>query len=87
MLYVALVVYGNVLYYERLGPSAGAARAIALGFLAVSALFLGIEAVRSRDQTAITPRLRGWADYLQVLGASALYAAGCVYWLSRFLLA
>ena len=79
MLYVALLVYGNVLYYHD-APDFNARRAVALGFLAISGLFFGIEVVRGREQTAIMPRLRNVADTVQALGASALYAAGSVYW-------
>ena len=83
MVYLVLFVYGNALFFSHAGR---AGRAIAWGFVAISALFLIIELVRAYVQTRLQPRLRNLEEVMVALGASSLYGGGVIFWILQALL-
>ncbi len=78
MVYLALFVYGNALFFTQ-GPAV--AGAVAWGFVSLSFLFLLIEIFRAWGQTRYQPVLKTFEETAVALGASAMYGGGGLYWI------
>jgi hypothetical protein len=83
MVYLALFVYGNALFYTQ---SHAVGKAVAWGFVGLSAFFLIIEIFRAWGQTRYQPVLKTFEETAVALGSSAMYGGGCLYWILQSML-